>query len=337
MAWIEIHQNLTRHHKILAMSSELKAPPVQVIGHMVSFWLWAVDNAPDGNLTPLMRSVLAFGAEWTGDPDEFVEAAIKVGFFDNQDGDLRIHDWEDYTGKLINARRHTANQKRLHRDFYNNRALVKAIKERDADICRYCGIKVNWRDRRGPEGATYDFIDPKKPASFTNIVIACRGCNSGKGARTPEQSGFTLLTPVTPISTDNDQIMTKTSGHYLDNSTVPNSTVPNQDIKKKIWHAPKWFNPLKTLEGYEKKDHSATVENIRVECEKAGVEPQEVVSHFAKQYLELRTEYGWVDPVETLKGRPLAVTISQVLNGKNPKRGQKKSKQYAGKQTASYY
>lgn len=68
----------------------------------------------------------------------------------------------------------------------------RQVQERDKSRCRYCGESVNWNDRRGPLGATYDHVDPAGSSDPSNLVISCRGCNSRKGFRTPEMAGMTL-------------------------------------------------------------------------------------------------------------------------------------------------
>lgn len=84
------------------------------------------------------------------------------------------------------------------RELYGSPKLVAAIKERDADRCRYCARKVSWTDRRGSGGATFDHVIPIPQGgknNLDNVVVACRGCNAGKGSRTPEQAGMELLPP----------------------------------------------------------------------------------------------------------------------------------------------
>ncbi|HMJ16556.1 MAG TPA: hypothetical protein VK524_34315, partial [Polyangiaceae bacterium] len=46
------------------------------------------------------------------------------------------------------------------------------VQARDGSNCRYCAITVNWKDRRGPSGGTYDHVDPAGTATPENIVIA---------------------------------------------------------------------------------------------------------------------------------------------------------------------
>ena len=66
-------------------------------------------------------------------------------------------------------------------------SLCRRIKERDRHLCRFCGIRVNWDDKNGKGGGTYDHLDPDGDNQIDNVVVACRGCNSRKGCRTVEQ------------------------------------------------------------------------------------------------------------------------------------------------------
>lgn len=85
-------------------------------------------------------------------------------------------------------RDHRARQTELYRD----RGLRDLIKARDGDRCRYCGGPVDWSNRRGPNGATYDHVDPYGGNTLENVVVACHRCNSAKGNRTPEDVGMSL-------------------------------------------------------------------------------------------------------------------------------------------------
>lgn len=67
-----------------------------------------------------------------------------------------------------------------------------AVKARDGNHCRYCGCEVDWTNRRGSGGGTFDHIDPSGPGTDGNVVVACRGCSGRKGFRTPEQAGMKL-------------------------------------------------------------------------------------------------------------------------------------------------
>jgi len=87
---------------------------------MIRLWTWALDNAPDGDMSSLPPRVIAFGAAWRGDPVVFVEAAIRSGWLDREGDKLIIHDWNDYAGRLIEKRRHDAERKRQWRGQNND-------------------------------------------------------------------------------------------------------------------------------------------------------------------------------------------------------------------------
>lgn len=115
MAWIELHQSVWTHRKTLMLGHALGLPPAYAAAHMMQLWCWALDNAQDGDLTGLPAAVVAAGAGWTGDPDQFVEAAVSAGYLDREGEFLLIHDWHDYAGKLIEARQRDAERKRRAR------------------------------------------------------------------------------------------------------------------------------------------------------------------------------------------------------------------------------
>ena len=105
MAWIQVHQQLKDHRKVLAAADELEIDPAHMLGLIISFWLWALDNAPNGTLEGINNRMIARAAQWSGSPDVFVETMTHAGLLDEeQPGVLTIHDWYEYTGKLIDQR-----------------------------------------------------------------------------------------------------------------------------------------------------------------------------------------------------------------------------------------
>ena len=107
MAWIQIHQQLKDHRKVLAAADELDIEPAHMLGLLISFWLWAIDNAPDGSLAGISDRMIARAAQWDKDPEEFVAALTSASLLDvTEDGVLEIHDWSEYTGKLIEQNGH---------------------------------------------------------------------------------------------------------------------------------------------------------------------------------------------------------------------------------------
>lgn len=105
MAWIQVHQQLKDHRKLLAAADELEIEPAHMLGLLISFWLWALDNAPTGSLEGINNRMIARAAQWSGDPDSFVAAMAHASLLDEKNpGEMEIHDWYEYAGKLIDQR-----------------------------------------------------------------------------------------------------------------------------------------------------------------------------------------------------------------------------------------
>ena len=62
MAWIQVHQQLKDHRKLLAAADELEIEPAHMLGLLISFWLWALDNAPSGSLQGISTRMFARAA-----------------------------------------------------------------------------------------------------------------------------------------------------------------------------------------------------------------------------------------------------------------------------------
>ena len=89
MAWIELHQSLPQHRKLLALRDALGLRTPAALGHMCLLWLWALDNAPDGDLSALPARQLAeicqFSERRAGD----LAVALRTSGF--VDADWRLH------------------------------------------------------------------------------------------------------------------------------------------------------------------------------------------------------------------------------------------------------
>ena len=80
---------------------------------------------------------------------------------------------------------------RLHRNIGRTKRGVRFSRvnvfTRDGFRCQYCGTKLPMSK------LTYDHVTPRScggRTEWTNIVSACRPCNSRKRNRTPDQSGM---------------------------------------------------------------------------------------------------------------------------------------------------
>lgn len=79
--------------------------------------------------------------------------------------------------------------------LWRDEEIRQAVRERDADLCRYCGCAVRWGGVCATNSGVFEHVDPEGDNSLENLVVACTACNTKKGPRTPEQAGMVLLDP----------------------------------------------------------------------------------------------------------------------------------------------
>lgn len=108
-------------------------------------------------------------------------------------GDFYFHNWADHQ---LSKHRTVSIEARMAEDrsrmLRKDSALCREIQARDKGLCRYCGIRVNWSDRRGVHRATYDHKDPHcfapNNGNFLEAInTSCGPCNVEKGQRTVEE------------------------------------------------------------------------------------------------------------------------------------------------------
>lgn len=118
MAWIEVHQELTRHHKVKRLARALEISRPQAVGHLFFLWSWALDHAPSGDLSGFDDEEIAEESGWDRDQPahgpphdstEFVQALRDAGWLDGSD----LHDWDEYAGRLLAKRE--ANKERARK------------------------------------------------------------------------------------------------------------------------------------------------------------------------------------------------------------------------------
>jgi hypothetical protein len=211
MAWVRIHDGATRHHKILNLSDKAFRMWVEGLSH-------AQEGLTDGLLPH--RVLRTFGVRVTANA---TKELVDGGLWHRKADGYEIHhflDWND-SKDAIRHREQLAKHRGM---FIRNPDLRRTLRQRDQDRCRYCGVEVNWSDRRGGTGATYDHVDPRGPADLTNLVVACRSCNSSKGGRAPDEAGMTLR-PEPRSRSDLEKTQTPTIGLVLSDPFVEKDRV----------------------------------------------------------------------------------------------------------------
>lgn len=112
MAWIESNQEVGRHPKTKKLARLLGVSLPAAVGHLHYLWWWALDFAQDGMLNKFDAYDIADAMQWDGDADQLLEALRSAGYIDDTDAGLRIHDWMDYAGKLLERREKDRSRKR---------------------------------------------------------------------------------------------------------------------------------------------------------------------------------------------------------------------------------
>lgn len=117
MAWLQVHQTLKDHRKLFDAADELEITPPHMMGLLISFWLWALDNTPTGSLEGITPRMISRAAQWDGEAEKLAGALIRAGWIDEkEDGRLEIHDWYEYAGKLIDQRKAEKERSQRRRD-----------------------------------------------------------------------------------------------------------------------------------------------------------------------------------------------------------------------------
>jgi hypothetical protein len=113
--WIQSHQELGRHPKTRRAARQLQTSVPALIGHLHLLWHWCLDFAPHGDLARYDAEQIAEAALWEGDAAQFVQAMTDCGFLDVADNAFTVHDWSEYSGRLIQQRERDAERKKTSR------------------------------------------------------------------------------------------------------------------------------------------------------------------------------------------------------------------------------
>lgn len=104
--WLELHQEMPRHKKILVLARLLKVDRRYAVGIMIDLWTWSLDNADsDGFLFGMTADDIEMALDWpVKKSGKLIAALLKSGLLEDRDGTYALHDWSDYTGKLSERR-----------------------------------------------------------------------------------------------------------------------------------------------------------------------------------------------------------------------------------------
>jgi len=147
VAWIELHQAVFTHRKTFELAGLLRLDETYAAAHVIRLWTWALDNAPEGDLSGLSDRAVAFGAGWRADAAAFVGALIETGWLDPE---RTIHDWAKYAGRLVERRQKDAERKRESRHSTGSPATVRQTSGKTAAGVRRTVPDLTLPDRTHP-------------------------------------------------------------------------------------------------------------------------------------------------------------------------------------------
>jgi hypothetical protein len=176
VAYIESHQEISRHFKTKQCARTLGISVPAMVGHLHILWHWCLSFAQDGDLTRHSVEVISDEAMWEGDPQHFVGALIECGFIDKEDdGTLFIHDWEDYGGKLIERRNANAARMRKVREngtIHSCETSVQRTCNEHAEHVRECAEREKKRVQESTQEKSINDTSSPRVRPTTDVVPA---------------------------------------------------------------------------------------------------------------------------------------------------------------------
>jgi len=207
MSYIESHQELEGHPKLLDLMVALKIDTDTAIGRLHRFWYWCMTYAESGNLEkhPEKRIDAKFGPG-------FVAAMRECGFIDKDR--FRVHDWLDYAGRYLTARYRTREPLHL--------AAIYLEYGRRPEAERILANAMQYKTSARVSQEQYDALlgpastPPAKPETPSDKVL--------KASRTPVESDSNGFLG----GVESDSTATATPSKHQNAQTNPSQPNPSQ-------------------------------------------------------------------------------------------------------------
>lgn len=115
--WIPLYCALKDSPKLIRLAATLKvADRDHIRAKIENLWMWAMMQRPDGILDDFSAAEVADASGWKGNPDLWLAALTDKRhqwLVRMENGTLKIHDWDQYGGKLL--RRQEASREAMKR------------------------------------------------------------------------------------------------------------------------------------------------------------------------------------------------------------------------------
>ena len=127
LPWIQVYSTLADHPKIYALVDRMKLRRnSEAVGIVVSLWLWAAKNAPDGDLSGFperaIAQALGFQINYA---KKLCQALVDTNWLDvDAEGCYSIHNWSRYAGRLIEITLRQREQSTERSRRYRKKSLI---------------------------------------------------------------------------------------------------------------------------------------------------------------------------------------------------------------------
>ena len=140
MAWIELHDTLPDHDKVILVADLLKMDKDMVVGKLVRLWTWALNNREDGTFRKRDAETIAEIMRYKGKPQRLVDAMVESHLLDVVEEVYVIHGWDERVG-MLRAKRETqrAQAKQRAKRFRDAKKGV-VTDDNNANVTRYASV-----------------------------------------------------------------------------------------------------------------------------------------------------------------------------------------------------
>lgn len=168
MAWIEVHDTLPDHPKVLRAAKALKLDSDALVGKLVRLWVWALGNREDGMLNDLDADRLDVIMQYRGKASALLEALVANRLLDAlPDEHYMIHDWDEHVMMLRDKREEKRKQNAERVKRYRNakkqmeseNCNADVMHECNADVTHYNGVTCNASNARTVPNRTIDDLN----------------------------------------------------------------------------------------------------------------------------------------------------------------------------------
>lgn len=127
LPWIQVYSNLADHPKIYALVDRMKLRRnSEAVGIVVSLWLWAAKNAPDGDLSGFPERAIADAVGYSSSyADKLCQLLVETRWLDETENGYALHDWVEYAPAIIDM---------YEKDKNRTRERVRKFRERRRSI-----------------------------------------------------------------------------------------------------------------------------------------------------------------------------------------------------------